>query len=92
MTTMIDVLQQMRDVLQPKGTLPCVRLFLKSSAFFEQAFVTDCINELEHAATIAGALGEPLSPLQKLALHVLKDSAFIDVPRTVKGNDHDQRS
>lgn len=88
MTQTVEVIQQMREVLHPHGTAPIVRLFLRSSAYFDQAFVTDCINELEKVATAAHVFGETLTPLQQLALHVLKDSAFIDMPKKNEENLH----
>lgn len=74
-----NVFQQMREVLQPKGTAPLVRLFLGDAAYFDEAFVRECIDDLERTGISAHALGEPLTPLQKLAMNVLTESALITI-------------
>lgn len=71
-----EILQQMRDVLVPKGSADLVRLG-KTEMFFESGFVKSCLNELSRMRILA-VLGEEASPLQKLAYEVLKSSAFIE--------------
>lgn len=58
-----------------------VRLQLSSPAYFDAEYVTACLSELESLLTLGAVLKEPLSPLHKLALHVLLDSAYIDWPK-----------
>ena len=73
-TSMLD---QIKSSLRPQGTEPLVRLFLNSSAYFQKEFVDECINDLEKAI-INVNLGEPMTSLQKLAVHVLMDFAYIE--------------
>lgn len=77
-TTPGNVIAIMHETLRPKGTEPIVRLFLKDSSYYNQEFVTKCIVELEKALSFSAILGEPLSPLQMLASHVLMHSAHLD--------------
>ena len=74
----MNVIETLRDSLQPRGTKPVVRLHLSGAAYFDKEFVDKCIDELE-AQIQLGAIGEgKLSQLEKLAVHVLKDSAGIE--------------
>jgi len=75
---MANDIQQMESMLKPQGTEPVVRLFLKGSSYFDEQFVNDCIKEIKRFP-IKLALGEKLSPLQKLGMMVLADSAYIDI-------------
>ena len=72
-----EMIRQMREVLQPKGTADLVGLRLDSACYVRSAFVTECINEIENIALMAEALGEPATALQKLGIMVLKESAYI---------------
>lgn len=75
MVTDKELLQQMRDVLVPKGTADLVRISGKEM-YFSSSFIASCINELSRIRLTA-MLGEEPSPLQKLAYELLKDSALV---------------
>lgn len=70
-----EVIKQMRDQLQPKGSLDVVIISTKSMVF-EAGFITKCINEIERIPTLI-IMGEEVSPLQLLAIQILKDAAYI---------------
>jgi hypothetical protein len=73
-----EVISQLRERLQPRGTAPLVRLELKGAAFFQHDFVKECVSTLSTRLALARAgLDEPLNPLETLAVHVLLDSAHI---------------
>lgn len=72
-----DIIETMRKTLVPGGTSPIVRLSLKNSSYFDAEFIRSCIDELERIPVMV-AMGERVSPLQKLALCVLKDSAGVE--------------
>lgn len=71
-----DLIQNMKDALQPGGTSPIVRLFLRDSSYFNKDFIDSCIEELERLPVLI-TLGEKMTPLQQLALYVLMDSSYI---------------
>lgn len=73
-----DIIQRMRDNLQPRGTAPVVQLHLAGYGMFHKEFVDKCIDELERMH-IRVALGDMPSNLEKLAYELLKDSAYIDI-------------
>lgn len=75
-----DIIQRMRDNLQPRGTAPIIFLRPLSSVGLEmhKEFVDKCIDELERMH-IRVALGDTPSNLEKLAYELLKDSAYIDI-------------
>ena len=75
---MANDIQQMELMLKPQGTEPVVKLFLKGSSYFDEKFVNECIEEMKRIPIIT-AMGEKLSPLQKLGIFVLTDSAYIDI-------------
>lgn len=66
---MNSIIENMKNRLVPEGTLPVVRLSLDNASYFDVDFVRSCIDELKSITLI-----KPISPLQKLALHVLMDS------------------
>lgn len=71
---------QMRNVLQPRGTAQIVRLAFDGgtgAAYFKKEFVHACIDLLEKKCVLAAAGVEPLNALEQLAAQVLKDSAYI---------------
>lgn len=78
---MANDIQQMECMLKPQGSKPVVRLFLKGSSYFDEKFVNACIKELKRLPIIT-AMGENISPLQKLGMIVLADSAYIDINDT----------
>lgn len=72
-----DIICTLCSTLVPGGELPIIRLFLKDSSYFNEDFVKQCINEVEKISMMS-VLGEQVSPLQLLAIQVLKDSAYIE--------------
>lgn len=78
-----DIFNRMRNSLQPGGTAPVVRLSFtgSSAAFFHKDFVHNCIDLLEKKTMLAAAGLEPLNDLEKLACHLLMDSAYIEFKR-----------
>jgi hypothetical protein len=75
-----NIILQMRESLVPKGTKPVVRLFLKDASFFNYEFITGCIDEINKRSLIVKAELDEFTPLEKLAMHVLFDSAYIAKP------------
>jgi hypothetical protein len=74
----MKTIKLMRERLQPKGRLPLVRLELRGAAMFDHDFVNGCITRLQTRLALARAgLDEPLNELERLALHVLLDSAYL---------------
>lgn len=72
-TTDAELLARIRDALKPAGTLDAVRLQLRQSSYFNTPFVGQVLDELAMASALRS-----LSPAQRLALHVLMDSACVD--------------
>lgn len=66
----------LEETLKPSGSSPLIRLFLRNSAYFEESFVNECVEELKQIVILSGSI-EP-SALQKLAMFVLLDSCGID--------------
>jgi hypothetical protein len=75
----MDIIQRLRDNLQPKGTGPVVLLNVLGPGGMEMHvdFVRACIDELEKMPHRA-ELGQKPSNLEKLAYQLLLDSAYID--------------
>lgn len=78
---MSDIIQQMRNNLQPGGTAPIVGLYLHNR-FFNKEFIDQCIDELEKVA-LRAQLGELPNPLEKLAYTLLADSAGVPTKNSV---------
>ena len=75
---MSNIIERLRNNLQPKGTAPIVILRpLGIGIEMHAEFVSKCIDELEHIAMMAPLGGQP-SNLEKLAYQLLLDSAYID--------------
>ena len=73
-----NIIERMRNELQPKGTAPLVILRpLGIGIEMHADFVTKCIDELERIPMRA-ALGDMPTNLEKLAYQLLLDSAYID--------------
>jgi hypothetical protein len=73
-----NIIERMRNELQPKGTAPLVILRpLGIGIEMHADFVTKCIDELERMPMRA-ALGDMPTNLEKLAYQLLLDSAYID--------------
>jgi hypothetical protein len=69
------MIEQMRANLVPKGTKPVVRLSLNAAAYFDYDFITKCIDTIEMKAPMVSAGLAEFSPLEILAMELLKDSA-----------------
>jgi len=69
------MIKKMRDALVPQGTKPIVRLSLNAAAYFDYGFVTKCIDTIEKKVPQVAAGLDEFSPLEILAIEVLKDSA-----------------
>lgn len=67
----------MRQTLVPQGTAPLVGLRLRDATYVDKDFVTAALNELERLPVMI-AMGEEVSPLQKIAIMVLQDSAWLN--------------
>lgn len=76
---MDDIIQRLRNNLQPIGTVPVVMLKPIHSSGIEMHvdFVKACIDELEKMP-LRAAVGDGPSNLEKLAYQLLLDSAYID--------------
>lgn len=75
---MSNIIERLRNALQPKGTAPIVILRpLGIGIEMHADFVSKCIDELEQIPMRA-AMGEMPSNLEKLAYQLLLDSAYID--------------
>lgn len=74
----LNIIERMRQELQPKGTAPIVILRTHGVGIEMHAdFVSKCIDELERIP-VRAAVGEVPSNLEKLAYQLLLDSAYID--------------
>lgn len=74
----VDIIEQLRNKLQPQGTSPVVGLRLENR-FFNHNFIVSCIDELEKVTYRAVFLEEQVTPLEKLAYILLCDSASIKI-------------
>ncbi len=68
-------IETMRAALRRRGTSPVVRLQL-NHAYFNEDYVQQCVDEVERV--IRRTPLEPASPLERLAIHLLLDSAGIE--------------
>lgn len=73
----LTIVERLRNELRPRGSLQVVPLHL-TNRFFNKEFVDQCIDEVERIETIRAALGDTPSALERLALILLCDSAYID--------------
>ena len=74
----MNVIETLRDSLQPQGTKPVVRLHLSGAAYFDKEFVDKCIDQLEAKANAVASGLDGFTPLELLAVAVLKDSSGIE--------------
>jgi hypothetical protein len=74
----MNIINRLRDTLQPRGTAPVVQLRLAGHGMFNSDFVSKCIDDLEKLP-LRSHLGEHPSNLEKLAYQLLMDSAYIDL-------------
>lgn len=75
-TENVDIVETLRERLQPAGSSKIVGLRL-DNRFFNYDFIVSCVDELEKVANRAIIIGEPANPLEKLAYILLCDSASI---------------
>lgn len=76
----MDLFEQLEIALQPKGTKPVVRLFLKDMGanYFSHDFVKECIKDMQKKSLLVNSGLYEFSPLERLGMHVLMDSSYID--------------
>lgn len=72
------IIQQMRTALVRKGSAPLVRLSFTGAGFFNETFVQQCVDEVEKVTQLAASGIEQPSPLERLAIHLLMESAGIE--------------
>ena len=70
--TDLQLLERLREALRPQGTV--VVLHLDGARFMKPEFIGACLADFENIIMDR----KKLSPMQKLALEVLLDSAYID--------------
>jgi hypothetical protein len=73
----VDVIKMLRESLHPAGTRPLIRLKIGGVGMFDADFVTSCIDDLESKSQQAAAGLYDFTPLDRLALQVLTDSAHL---------------
>jgi hypothetical protein len=76
----MSVTQKMRCALVPGGTLPVVKLHLNNHGYVNHDLILRCLDEIDKLP-MKQALGEPLSELERLAIMLLMDSAYIELPK-----------
>ena len=69
----------MRAQLVPQGTLPAVKLRLNNYGYVNHDFILRCLDEIDRLP-MKQVLGEPTSELERLAIMLLMDSAYIELP------------
>jgi hypothetical protein len=74
---MHNVIKMLRESLHPAGTQPLIRLKISGVGMFDADFVTSCIDDLENKSQLAVVGLYEFTPLDKLALQVLTDSAHL---------------
>lgn len=79
--------EDLRKALQPKGKEQVVRLDLYNNNYFNWEFVERCIKQLEVISQFKFFMKDySLSPLEKLGVILLLDSAGVDFEKEVKAN------
>jgi hypothetical protein len=76
----ISLTKIMRCKLVPQGTLPAVKLHLNNYGYVNHDFILRCLDEIDKLP-MKQALGEPPSELERLAIMLLMDSAYIELPK-----------
>jgi hypothetical protein len=72
-----DIVDAMKLYLVPQGTADVVILRM-DNRFYRSAFINECIKDLERMP-VRIAMGENPTALERLAFHVLCDSAYLDI-------------
>lgn len=76
---MSTIIKTLRERLQPLGNAPLVGLRMSPAAYYDLPFIEACIDEVERKAALAATGTYEMSNLDKLALYLLLDSAYMDV-------------
>lgn len=74
----MTILEELKQFAEGEGNAKVVHISIGSYYFAKSEFIKACVTEIEHAASMNLALGEPISPCQKLVLEILTTSAGID--------------
>jgi len=69
-------MERLRAYLRPRGSAPLIGLHINGVCYVNEKLVYDALDELEKLPMIV-AIGGEVSPLQKIAIMLLKDSADI---------------
>ena len=77
----ITIFDRLKDRLVPSFGRPGVGLGIQTGRTFTEDFVATLVAECEQAVKQAVETGVPLSPAQRMAMHVLLDSAQVDRER-----------
>lgn len=72
-----ELIETLRTRLVPQGEMDVVRLHLENE-WFNHSVIQECIREIERMPMMVGALGHVPTALERLAYHLLCDSAYID--------------
>jgi len=79
--TDVAIFNRLKERLVPMYGRPGVGLGTVTGSLFTEEFVKGVVAECEQAVKEAAETGVPLSPAQRMAMHVLLDSAQIDRAR-----------
>ena len=74
----MSIIEELKQFAEGEGNAKVVHISIGSYYFANSEFIQACVTEIEHAARMNLALGEPVSPCQKLVLEILTTSAGID--------------
>ena len=78
---MSDATEYLKRCLQPGGTADIVPIgwhcSTSRSAFYDRAFVHSCVDEIDKV-TVRAMLGETPTPLERLAIELLMESAHFE--------------
>ena len=74
----MSIIEELKQFAEGEGNAKVVHISIGSYYFAKSEFIQACVTEIEHAARMNLALGEPISPCQKLVLEILTTSAGID--------------
>lgn len=79
------LIEYLRREFHPRGTAPLIEIGfldggLDGRAYLDFEFIQSAVTDMEHKLMLSHALGEPISPLEKLAIDLLLSSAYISEP------------
>lgn len=75
---MKNLIEELKSNLIPKGSEPVVKLFLNNNSYYNEKFVQKCISDLVAKSLIVRSELDDFTSLEKLAIQVLFDSAYIN--------------